>query len=147
MKNFFIGASLLAASFPFVASAYAVIDLTPTAFADEVLEVSSVEASYRETGHILALMPVTFTARALVYASGEVKLEYPWYSSFTVDREETVATEIKVAVDRALRKLLVGSVWAEGGLPRTTFTKEEASAVSTAMKRVLQENFGAKSGL
>ena len=52
-----------------------------------------------------------------------------------------------MAVDNALHELLVGSVQAEGGLPRVTFTKEEASAVSAAVKRVLEENFGPQSGL
>lgn len=105
--------------------------------------VEVVEVRYEETGKILALVPVTFTATARAHARGTITLRYPWYSVFTLDRQDKILAELKVAVDSALRERLVGSVVGAGEPPpRKKFSAEEAQVIAAAMDRVLAENFG-----
>lgn len=94
---------------------------------------------YRQKGRLLALVPVTFTVVARAQADGQVEVRYPWYSFLTVDNEQKIATEMKVAVDSALHERLVGSVRAAG--ERQSFTASEAAEVATQMNKVLRANF------
>jgi hypothetical protein len=128
---------------PYAASAAAVIDLGMAATATApALGVEAVETRFNETGKFLALMPLKLAVVARVMRTGEVTLSYPWYGKLTIDRKEKLATELKVAADNALRTMAVGTVGALGG-SRERFTPEEAAAVTAAVNRVLEENFGA----
>lgn len=142
MKKESLALALAFATAPAAAAAHAVIDLTPPAYAAGEAQVASVEARYRETGKLLALVPVTFSASARAYAAGGVELDYPWYSFLTVDKREKLESELGVAVDSALRRLGVGTVTAAGESRKESFSPEEAAAVSEAMRQVLEENFG-----
>ncbi|MBX4206462.1 hypothetical protein KW784_01615 [Candidatus Parcubacteria bacterium] len=140
MKFITLAPLTLMLALPLAGSAHAVIDLTPALAADDA-GAESVAVTYRETGRLLALVPVTFTVRATAHADGTMELEYPWYSFLTVDKRDKVEAELKVAVDAALRSLAVGSVKAGGEAKRTAFSPEEARAAATAMKRVMEDNF------
>ncbi len=99
-----------------------------------------VEVKYKEKGRLLALLPVTFTVSARTHANGEVEIDYPWYSFLTVDNHDKVETEMKVAVDNALRARLVGSVKAEGESKNPVFTASESAMLAAEMQRVLKAN-------
>ena len=126
---------------PYAASASAVIDLSRAVAVAEEEEVQSVDTRFNETGKFLALVPVKFTVTVRVSPDGSIALQYPWYSNLTVDKRDKLSAELKVAVDTALHGLMVGKVAAEGGVKKY-FSAEEASAVSTAVGKVLEENFG-----
>lgn len=97
-----------------------------------------VEVKYKETGKFLALVPITFTVKAVANANGEVELNYPWYAFLTVDNEERLETELKVAVDNALRARTVGSVRAEGEVESPFFTASESAEVAGEMHAILK---------
>lgn len=119
---------------------------------DEALEEvkfteEMVEVRYKQKGRILALVPITFTVTATVTADGRVEIEYPWYSTFTVDNKEEVKTSVKVAVDNALRAKAVGSVKAEGTAENPKFTALESAAVAAGLHKVLKAAFQAQTSL
>lgn len=148
MKNKLISASVMFAITAAVllpvagAGAAAVIDLGQTAAAADTAGVPAVETRFNETGKFLALMPVKLTVTVRVTPEGGVELGYPWYSKLTLDRQDKLATELKVAADNALRQLSVGKVTAGGEARKESFSPEEAAAVAAAVNRVLEENFG-----
>ncbi len=102
-----------------------------------------VEVKYKESGRFLALLPVTFTVSARAHANGEVEVDYPWYSFLTIDNHDKVETEMKVAIDSAMRSRLVGSVQAAGTSANPTFNASESAMLAAEMHRVLKANFNA----
>ncbi len=100
----------------------------------------AVEVKYKEKGRFLALLPITFTVSAITHADGRVEVKYPWYSFLTVDNHDKVETELKVAIDNALRSRMVGSVQAEGSAANASFTAAESAAVAAQMQKVLNAN-------
>lgn len=97
----------------------------------------SVEVMYKQKGHLLALIPITFTVRATAHADGSVELDYPWYSAITIDNKQEVETELKIAVDNTLSARYVGSVRAEGP-EATELTAAESAQIASAMHSVLK---------
>jgi hypothetical protein len=125
-------------------SAAAVIDLTPAATATaEERDTGLVLTRFEETGRFLALMPVPLSVTVRVTPEEGVALEYPWYSALTVDSREALTTELKVAVDTALRATTVGKVVAAG--EKKSFSPEEVSAIKAAVEEVLEKRFGPRS--
>ena len=128
--------------------AYALINLDPSVKVDNSTEEvlgstqDTVEVEYREEGKFLALVPIKFTARAIVRADGTIELKYPWYSVLTIDKKSELETRIKVAVDNALKARLVGSVQAEGKVANPVFTLVEAAEVTTQIRRILKADLG-----
>ncbi len=101
----------------------------------------AVEITYREKGTLLALMPVTFSIMARAGADGSIELFYPWYSFLTVDNRDQLETDMRVAVNNALRLRLVGSVQAEKTATTSTFFPVESALVASEMERILKKNF------
>ena len=97
----------------------------------------TVEIKYKEQGKLLALVPITFTARAIAHADGTIELKYPWYSVLTVDNKTELETKIQVAVDNALNARMVGSVQAEGEEASPAFTAPESAEVAAQIHAVL----------
>lgn len=102
-----------------------------------------VSVHYKERGKFLALVPITFTAKATATADGRVELDYPWYAFLTLDNQEKIKTELKVAVDNTLKARAVGSVRAEGEVENPSFTASESAEVATRMHVVLRSNLRA----
>jgi hypothetical protein len=110
---------------------------------DENLEAfnfseDKVEVSYKQRGRLLALVPISFTAKAIAKADGDVELDYPWYAFLTVDDHEKLRTELKVVVDNTLKARAVGSVRAEGEVMSPRFTASESAEVASEMHAVLR---------
>jgi hypothetical protein len=103
----------------------------------------AVEVSYKEEGKFLALVPVPMSLSARAYPDGTVEVRYPWYSFLTVTKREKMESEMKVAVDSALRFRLVGSVQAAGTSREPAFGIAESAQVAHALEQVLKENLGA----
>ena len=99
-----------------------------------------VEVQYEEQGKFLALLPINLTISAKAYANGKVEVNYPWYSFLTVTKKDKIESEMRVAVDNAMRLSMVGSVQASGEPVNKTFSASEAEGVVRAMKHVLAEN-------
>ena len=99
-----------------------------------------VELRYRQKGKFLALVSVNFPVRVRAHADGTVEVDYPWYSFITVDNEERIATEIKIAVDTALKSRTVGRVVAEGKKENPAFTAAESVDIAEEIQRVLRAN-------
>ncbi len=115
---------------------------------DEGLEAMSftgetVEVRYKQQGRFLALVPITFNVKAVVDAEGKVDLNYPWYAFLTLDDQEKIKTELKIAVDNALRARAVGSVRAEGQAENPRFTAAESAEVAAQVHAILRSNFEA----
>ncbi len=102
----------------------------------------SVAVKYKQIGHFLALLPVTFQARAEVYADGNVVLDYPWYGFLTVDSHSEIETQLRIVVDNALRSRAVGSVVAASEPEERRFdasqSAEAASQVIATFKASLE---------
>lgn len=107
----------------------------------------SVEVNYRQRGRLLALVPISFKARAVAKVDGDVELEYPWYSFLTLDDEERIETELQIAVDNALHARALGSVRAEGEVTNPSFTAAEAAAVAARMRATLSASLIAGQGV
>lgn len=103
--------------------------------------VDRVEVVRKQRGLLLALLPITFTVRAVAYPDGTVEVFYPWYSSITVDHKEIVKSKVKIAVDNALKTTLVGTVRAKGVSPNPKFSAKEAEIVEEKMIEVLKASF------
>lgn len=99
--------------------------------------VDRVEVVKKQRGLFLALVPITFTVKAVAYPDGAVEVFYPWYSAIMVDRDDEIRAQLKIAVDNALKSRLVGSVRAEGQSPNPRFSAEEAKVVEKRMIEVL----------
>ena len=104
----------------------------------------TVEVRYRQQGRLLALIPIWFTVTARAHADGTVELDYPWYSFLTVDNQNQIETELKVAIDSALRSRMVGSVSAEGETENPQFTAGEAAEVAHQIQAVLRSSLRAQ---
>lgn len=102
---------------------------------------NAVEMKYKQEGKFLALIPITFNVTAKAKANGEVELSYPWYAFLTIDNGDEMETELKVAVDNALRARTVGSVQAEGEVENPTFTASEQAEIMAQMQAVLSSAF------
>ncbi len=111
-----------------------------SAIAGMNFSTDAVEVRYKESAKFLALIPVTFTVVARADADGSVSVSYPWYSFLTVDNHDRIETELKIAVDNALRSRLVGSVQAAGKAETPTFTAAESADIAGEMSRVLKTN-------
>jgi hypothetical protein len=139
-------ASFLSLGISSAQAGYALIDLNAAGAASVAGEVQtrsvakSVEVSSKQEGKFLALVPIKFTVRVTVHADGRVEVKYPWYSIFTVDREKEVETEIRVAVDNAIRGRAVGSVRAAGEPENPVFTEEESADIEEEIQEVLKKN-------
>ncbi len=129
-----------------VAGAFAVIDLdiakspniSSTGVSRDKYAIPSVEVSHKKRGIFLALWPVSYIVRAEAWPDGRVRVEYPWYTFLTIDDREQVETKMEIAVTNALRSYMLGSVWAEGGKAKRSFSSAEASLVSEEMRKALE---------
>jgi hypothetical protein len=99
---------------------------------------NTVEVKYREKGRFLALVPMTFTIRAVAHADGTVELEYPWYSFLTLDNKDELETDLKIAVDNAIHAQAVGSVRAAGQAEKATLTAAERAEIAEEMQAILK---------
>jgi hypothetical protein len=108
---------------------------------DVDLTDESVKVAYREKGQFLALIPVTFDILVEARADGEVTTKYPWYSVVTVDKQDEIEAQVKIAVRNALNAGMVGSVRA-GGEYEPRFTASESAEVAAQIHAVLQEALG-----
>jgi len=131
-------------------AAYALIDLNVVSEANvssassqpaSALGENVVEVKHKESVKLLALLPITITVTARTYADGRVEVVYPWYSFLTINNEDKIKTELKVAVDNARRSMKVGSVQAEGEVTNPVFSNEESVEITAEMDKVLQANF------
>lgn len=114
--------------------------------ADESIEEinftdNSVEVRYKETGQFLALVPIRLSISAAAYADGHVEVKYPWYAIFTLDRQDEIETQLKIAVNTALAARMVGWVQAEGEVENPIFTASESAQVADEMHTVLHNAF------
>ena len=100
-----------------------------------------VEVTYKQKGRFLALFPVTFAVTARAHADGAVELDYPWYAFLTIDRQNEIETNVKIAVDTALRERMVGSVRAEGEPVNPEFSAAESATIASQMHAVLKSSF------
>jgi hypothetical protein len=103
----------------------------------------SVEVRYKQHGRFLALFSVPMKVKVTVNAEGDVKVRYPWYSFFTLDNQDQIEAQIKVAVDNALRGRMVGSVQSEGKADKPTLTPSELATLVDRIEAVLQAAFSA----
>lgn len=101
----------------------------------------AVEVKYKETGRLLALLPITYTVTAITRADGTIEVRYPWFAAITVDNQEEIKTAMKIAVDNALKARMVGSVRAEGRVDNPSFTAAESAEVAAQMRAVLRGEF------
>lgn len=101
--------------------------------------VEKVEASYKQKGHLLALVPVSYTVKVKAHANGQIELDYPWYSFMTLSRRAEKETKLKIAIDGARRTKLLGSVQASGEAEKPEFSSDEAEAIAEEIERVLNE--------
>jgi hypothetical protein len=102
------------------------------------LTKESVRIAYKEKGQFLALIPVTFDILVEAQADGEVATKYPWYSVVTIDKQDEIEAQVKIAVRNALNARMVGVVRA-GGEYEPRFTASESAEVARAIHAVLQE--------
>ena len=124
----------------FELESYAKTAIRSDALIDEMnFTGKTVEVKYKESGHLLALIPVTFTVTVIARADGTVEVKYPWYSIVTVNRKDDIESRAKVAVDNALRARMVGSVRAEGQ-GQESFSAAEAAEVAAQIHAVLQSS-------
>jgi len=100
----------------------------------------TVEVIYKQKGHFLALVPISFSIRAIAHASGEVEVKYPWYSFFTLDNEEQIEAEINNAVSLGNSESKLGVVRAEGKSANQVFGPTESALVAHRMLEVLESN-------
>ena len=102
------------------------------------LTEESVRVAYREEGQLLALIPVTFDILVEARADGEVTTKYPWYSVVTIDKQDEIEAQVKIAVRNALNARMVGSVRA-GGKYKPRFTASESAEVADQIYGVLKQ--------
>ncbi len=105
----------------------------------------SVTVKYKEKGRFLALVPMTFTVRAVAHADGTLELDYPWYSFLTLDSRDEVETDLRIAVDNAIRAHAVGSVRAEGQAENMTLSASERAEIAAEMHAILKARLAGKS--
>lgn len=98
----------------------------------------SVTVTYKERGRLLALVPMTFTVRALAHADGTVELNYPWYSFLTLDDQDEIETDLRIAVDNAIRAHALGSVRAEGESEHLALSASERATIAAEMHTILK---------
>ena len=128
----------------------AVLDLDLMAQAEpgsvrEEVRATQVAVEYKQRGHLLALVPITYTLRVVAYADGRLVITYPWYRSITLNNREELKAKLESAVDHALLKESLGSVRGEGVMSTPTWSEAEALKVYQAIERVLKENLEAQS--
>lgn len=151
-----IALALLASSIIPVGSsyAYALIDLNIKADSSSEVSINSTTSSdessdessltdavvvrYKERGRFLALVPITFTVMAIARADGTVELIYPWYSKFTIDKQDEIETRVKIAVDNAMRAQTVGSVRAEGEAANPAWDDAQSANITQAIETSLR---------
>ncbi len=114
-------------------------DAQPEIIQSEPPAIETVEVVHKQKGMLLALVPITFTVRAVADARGNVRIDYPWYSKITVDRRQEVETRARIAVNGAIKESLVGSVVAAGESDNPRFTEAEAKTVEKVLINVLKE--------
>lgn len=113
--------------------------VTPSETEEEFTNI--VEVSHKQRGILLALIPITFQAKAIADARGNIKIIYPWYSKLSLDKKEEVETNARVAVDNALKAGAVGTVKAQGENAAPKFSPKQAEAVEKALLKVLKNAF------
>ncbi|MBX4181643.1 hypothetical protein KW807_02150 [Candidatus Parcubacteria bacterium] len=113
----------------------------------ESREVDVVEVRSKDHGHLLALVPVDLNVTVRAHADGTVEVIYPWYSVLTVDNKEDLETQVKIAVDNALRAEEVGRVRAEGEVINPTFSTQSAAHVRAEIEKVLKSVVESKNEL
>jgi hypothetical protein len=106
---------------------------------DVNLGTDGVAVTYKETGHFLALVPVTFDVEAKALPDGTVEVKYPWYSFLTIDHKNERESLIKFAVGAAIRRAQVGSVKAAGAAESPRWTPAQAELVASAIKSALRD--------
>lgn len=127
-------------------SAHALIDLTlldPAQASEQIFAESTTSSedlvlNFVERGHLLALVPLSLKLRVTVSPDGSVKVEYPWYSKFTLDHEEEMKTNIKVAVDNTLHNATVGSVVGAGKSTQPEFSNKVRETLTKNIQRAVQ---------
>lgn len=105
---------------------------------------NSVTVTYKAKGRLLALVPMSFLIRATAHANGKVELTYPWYSFLTLDGRDQLETEMRVAVDNALRAQALGSVRAEGEAENSTLTPAQKAILAREMNAILKASVATK---
>lgn len=104
--------------------------------------VNEVVIHYREHGKLFALVPVMLPVTVRASADGEVDVNYPWYSALTVDLENELETELKIAADKTIRRSKLGWVKAEGESSGQIFSPSEARDLESALRQVLKARLG-----
>lgn len=107
--------------------------LSDVSFTDDTVTVK-----YKEKGRFLALVPMTFTVSAKAHADGTLELDYPWYSFLTLDSQDELETDLRIAVDNAIRAQAVGSVRAEGQAENATLSASERAVIAAEMHTILK---------
>ncbi len=104
----------------------------------------TVTVKYKEKGRFLALVPMTFIVKAKAHADGTLELDYPWYAFLTVDNQDEVETDLRIAVDNAIRTHAVGSVRAEGEALNATLSASEKAQIAREMQAILKAQLARK---
>jgi hypothetical protein len=142
---------ILIASFLFAGHTfgYALIDLDPgsperamaaSSTEMEAKSTKAVEASFKQRGHLLALVPVNLSVKVKAFANGDLELDYPWYTFMTISHREEIETKLKIAINNVRNRSALGTVRAEGETVNPQFTEKEAAEI----RKILIEELGSE---